>query len=205
MKKMGGAQKPSWLLMENVRNLLSSNGGFDFARVLVEMDAVGYDVEWNVFNTAEFAPQNRERVYLVGHLRGQHTKQVFPINPESKQVSESAVKIKQLGSLSESNYKQTNRVYDIEGLAPTLNTMQGGGRIPLIVVTDESGQKQVRKLTPLECWRLQGFSDEQFYKAKATGMSDSQLYKQAGNAVSVPIVKLIGEHLEFEAEKKAEV
>ena len=147
MRKMGGAPKPSWLLMENVRNLLSSNGGFDFVRVLVEMDAVGYDVEWNVFNTAEFAPQNRERVYLIGHLRGKHTKQVFPINPESKQVSESAVKIKQLGSLSKSNYSQTNRVYDIEGLAPTLNTMQGGGRIPLIVVTDESGQKQVRKLT----------------------------------------------------------
>ena len=51
---------------------------------------------------------------------------------------------------------------------------------------------RVRKLTPLECWRLQGFTDEQFYKAKATGLSDSRLYKMAGNAVTVPVISAIG-------------
>lgn len=60
---------PAFLLMENVKALLSSNGGWDFARVLIEMDKVGYDCEWKVYNTANYLPQNRERVYIVGHLR----------------------------------------------------------------------------------------------------------------------------------------
>ncbi len=54
---------------------------------------------------------------------------------------------------------------------------------------------RVRKLTPLECWRLQGFTDEQFYKAQATGLKDNRLYKMAGNAVSVPVVSAIGEKI----------
>ena len=53
----------------------------------------------------------------------------------------------------------------------------------------------MRKLRPLECWRLQGFTDEQFYKAKDAGISNSQLYKQAGNAVTVPVVEAIAEKL----------
>ena len=56
---------------------------------------------------------------------------------------------------------------------------------------------QIRKLTPLECWRLQGFSDAQFKKARAAGISDSQLYKQAGNAVTVPVIKEIGKKLKL--------
>ena len=51
---------------------------------------------------------------------------------------------------------------------------------------------RIRKLTPLECWRLQGFTDEQFDKAKAAGLSDGRLYKMAGNAVSVPVVSAVG-------------
>jgi DNA (cytosine-5)-methyltransferase 1 len=54
---------------------------------------------------------------------------------------------------------------------------------------------RIRKLTPKECWRLQGFSDEQFDKAKAAGLSDAQLYKQAGNSVSIPVVKAIAERI----------
>lgn len=51
---------------------------------------------------------------------------------------------------------------------------------------------KVRKLMPIECWRLQGFSDEQFYKAQATGLSDARLYKMAGNAVTVPVISALG-------------
>ena len=51
---------------------------------------------------------------------------------------------------------------------------------------------RIRRLTPRECWRLQGFPDSYFDKAKAAGISDSQLYKMAGNAVSVPVAKAIG-------------
>ena len=51
---------------------------------------------------------------------------------------------------------------------------------------------RIRKLMPIECWRLQGFTDEQFHKAAATGVSDGRLYKMAGNAVSVPVISAIG-------------
>ncbi len=91
-------------------------------------------------------------------------------------------------------HKRTHKIVQIGntstsgGLAPTLNTGGGGSRIPQIVTDDLA----IRRLTPRECWRLQGFSDEQFDKAKAAGLSDTQLYKQAGNAVSVPVVYDIG-------------
>lgn len=64
---------------------------------------------------------------------------------------------------------------------------------------------RIRKLMPIECWRLQGFTDEQFYKAQATGLSDGRLYKMAGNAVSVPVISAIGQKIKkiyYEQEKK---
>lgn len=108
---------------------------------------------------------------------------------------------------------QVGRVYSPNGAAPTLNTMQGGGCEPKIIVKacltpDRLNKHQygrwfkqdgthvaIRKLTPLECWRLQGFTDEQFRKARSAGVSDSQLYKQAGNAVTVPVVEAIGKKM----------
>ena len=292
-------KKPSYLLMENVKNLLSSNGGWDFARVQIEMDKAGYDVEWNVFNSAEVVPQNRERIYIVGHLRGTSTRKVFPIQRQGRYVGEEQ-SIKVVGNTSKTGYRshdildengisktitasedvkvntlvalhnsvkqignirktssfggnpQTGRVYSVDGISPTLSTMQGGGQEPKIllrpkkqfgrlgqqavdtyndnissiksgdviepynhrlhtngktptVTTRPEGLKtaiipvtnnlRIRKLTPLECWRLQGFSDEQFYKAKQAGVSNSQLYKQAGNAVSVPVVEAIAKQM----------
>ena len=66
------------------------------------------------------------------------------------------------------------------------------------VLLDDENTVAIRRLTPRECWRLQGFSDEQFDKAKRAGVSNSQLYKQAGNAVTVPVVEAIGERLNLE-------
>ena len=270
-------EKPAVLLMENVKNLLSSNRGWDFATVINKMDEVGYDVEWEVFNSSWVIPQNRERVYIVAHKRGIAYTPVFPIYRESleakrkynmlrdvleQEVDEKfylskekveqllandkkstflntgkvATEVKQVGNISHSTSfggnPQTGRVYDVSGLSPTLNTMQGGGREPKVLVEpcltpDRVNKRQngrrfknndepsftltaadrhgvllsdgktyvIRKLTPLECWRLQGFTDEQFYKAKQAGVSNTQLYKQAGNAVTVPVVEAIAEKL----------
>lgn len=120
---------------------------------------------------------------------------------------------------------QAGRVYDPTGISPTLNTMQGGDRQPKIiqnahgfnnggihklaptltrssyemnnfVLEDSVAPLSVRKLTPLECWRLQGFPDSFFYKAKQAGISNSQLYKQAGNSVTVPLFRFIGNLVE---------
>lgn len=80
------------------------------------------------------------------------------------------------------------RVYNDEGISPTLSTMQGGNRQPKVAKHDECDQNihnnfKIRKLTPLETWRLMGFDDEDFYNAKELGLSDSSLYKLAGNSI----------------------
>src|SRR5699024_7053820 len=82
------------------------------------------------------------------------------------------------------------QVYDPKGISRAVKAGGGSGNIPK---TFEG--LRIRKLTPLECFRLQGFTDEQFYKAKNDGVSNSQLYKQAGNSVSVPVIKAIAERL----------
>ena len=85
---------------------------------------------------------------------------------------------------------QSNTVYSSEGLCPTLDTMQGGNRQPKILE-----DIRIRKLTPLECWRLMGFDDEDFNKAQQSGVSNSQLYKQAGNSIVVNVLEKIFEKL----------
>jgi len=86
-------------------------------------------------------------------------------------------------------FDQMKRVYDVNGASPTLTTMQGGNRQPKIIDPNYNGDGiGLRKLTPLECWRLMGFSDDDFNKSKQSGMSDSQLYKQAGNSIVVDVL-----------------
>lgn len=271
----GNKTLPTYLFIENVKNLLSIDGGWGFARVQASLDKVGYDTEWSVVDSAEVVPQHRERIFIVGHLRGQSTRKVFPIIRKDGEVNQTIkevariypdrhssdansvvdssgishtvtahsykdspkilvvgnvsktghhsddvvsedglsktitaqnaykhtpkVSVHQMGNISISKSfggnPQVGRVYSTDGLAPTLNTMQGGGREPKILCESRKSYA-IRKLTPLECWRLQGFSDEQFYKAKESGLSNTQLYKQAGNSVTVPVIKAIAERLE---------
>ncbi|WP_460036338.1 DNA cytosine methyltransferase [Lactiplantibacillus plantarum] len=264
--------RPSYLLIENVKNLLSINRGFDFLKLQIELDEIGYDVEWDVINSAEVVPQHRKRIFIVGHLRGRSTRKVFPIirkggkaNTTIKEVAKiyknrhssdgnsvldtsgisptitahvykDAPKalINQVGNISESKSfngnPQVGRVYGIDGIAPTLSTMQGGGQEPKVVIPmsspdvlnkNQNGRRfknngdpeftltasdrhgiltnnmKIRKLTPRECWRLQGFPDWAFTRAREAGLSDSQLYKQAGNSVTVPVIKAIAERMEL--------
>ncbi len=73
-------ERPTYLFIENVKNLLSVNGGWDFARLLIELDKNGYDAEWSVLNSKYFGvPQNRERCFIIGHFRGRSTEEVFPV------------------------------------------------------------------------------------------------------------------------------
>ena len=79
--EVGDSQRPNTLLIENVKNLLSVNGGWDFTRLLVELDKHGYDAEWQVLNSKDYGvPQNRERVFIVGHSRTESRCQVFPLS-----------------------------------------------------------------------------------------------------------------------------
>lgn len=102
---------------------------------------------------------------------------------------------------NENKKHQAGSVYDSNGLAPTLDTMQGGWRQPCI--EEKNGKIRIRKLTPRECWRLMGFSDYDIEKAKRARISDTQLYKQAGNSIVVNVLEEIFKVL-FKEEMKDE-
>ena len=108
--------KPEWVILENVKGLLSSNAGWDFLEYLSELVEAGYDIQWQVFNSKDYGvPQNRERVYTVGHLRERGRREVLPISPEScgdlKQIIAGC---------------QGYRVYDPSGVSVTLASGAGG-------------------------------------------------------------------------------
>ncbi|WP_416141648.1 DNA cytosine methyltransferase [Lysinibacillus capsici] len=314
--------QPRYLFLENVKGLLSHDKGKTFGIILDTLDELGYDVEWQVLNTKDFStkerptPQNRERIFIVAHLRGSGTRKVFPITGESE-CSNSKSKIKIFGSTQKEiktslsqrelvydsdgivgslmasdaknpkqvvirtvgklpgKYEQKNRVFHIKGSSHTtlnqlppvpkvclpilspdrVKTRQNGRRVkgpdePMFTLTaqDRHGvaikeattkgydmaypgdsvnfsvpnsttrrgrvgkgiantldtgcqqgvltdEFRIRRLTPLECWRLQGFPDEAFEKAAAVN-SDSQLYKQAGNSVTINVIQAIAENFD---------
>ena len=110
------SDKPTYLLAENVKNLLSVNAGFDFAAVLSEMDEAGYDTRWQVLNSKDFGvPQNRERVFLIANLRSRGRREILPVTGENGGALKEVI-----GGM------QGYRVYDPEGIAVTLGANGGG-------------------------------------------------------------------------------
>lgn len=195
-------KQPRLLLLENVKGLLSHDNGQTFSTIISTLDELGYDLQWQVLNSKNFGvPQNRERVFIVGHLRGTSRPKVFPIR-EGEQESDGALGLQSVrqvaGALRATDYKGThnnireiiqlnnpvhsnNRVYGAGGISPTLNTAQGGNRQPKI-----EAEYRIRRLTPTECERLQGFPD-----GWTEGVSDTQRYKTLGNAVTVNVIREI--------------
>lgn len=278
--------KPKYLFLENVKGLLNHDKGNTFETILSALDELGYDVEWQVLNSKDFGvPQNRERVFIIGHLRGERGRKVFPLRGEDEKSSAKRLGINILGNTKnpngtakgtrdivhdskgivgtltatdykgpkqvaipneikkygvlQPNFNQSGVVYETDGISPTIRTMQGGGLEPKIRVREATKQGyaeatvgdsvnlahpnsktrrgrvgegiantlvtgdsqgvvmpnfRIRKLTPKECWRLQGFPDWAFDKAQEVN-SNSQLYKQAGNSVTVNVIKEIARYL----------
>ena len=120
------------LLLENVKGLLSHDKGKTFATILNTLDELGYDLQWQVLNSKDFGvPQNRERVFIIGHLRGTSRPEVFPIG--------------------QGNEKHTGEDAQGNNIAHTLtNTDKYRGSYNGV---------RIRKLIPTECERLQGFPD----------------------------------------------
>ena len=306
--------RPKYLFLENVRGLLNHDGGATFETIIRTLDELGYDVEWQVLNSKDFGvPQNRERVFIIGHLRGGSRRKVFPLSGDGASITCEQPKINKVGNIRKKgksqsgdvvsidslaptlcstttqkdplkvlienkikqfgilqpNYNQSGVVYDTDGISPTIRAYQGGGLEPKIIqrchgynqggeygiaptltsnsyhennvlkITEATSQgyaeaeigdsvnlshpnsktrrgrvgKQIantlltgesqgviepdfriRKLTPRECWRLQGFPDWAFDKAQEVN-SNSQLYKQAGNSVTVNVIAAIAKEL----------
>lgn len=122
--------RPEWLIYENVKGMLSSNRGLDYLSILSEMDRLGYDCEWQNINSKWYVPQNRERIYTIGHLRRYGRAKIFPIEGANGENS-----VFQLGNYMKTKTRENpnqGRIYDADGISPCLNKMDGGGREPSI-------------------------------------------------------------------------
>nr|DAP52027.1 MAG TPA: Cytosine specific methyltransferase [Caudoviricetes sp.] len=159
--------KPTYLFIENVKNLLSVNGGWDFARLLIEMEQWGYDAEWQVLNSKDFGvPQNRERCFIIGHLRGRSTSKVFPIEGTDGEDS-----IQIIGHRD--GYRRNTQVFAPDGITETLDTGQGGGRghhVALPCFIDLSYQKTelTNKARCLQARHNKGITN---HKAEVSGVA----------------------------------
>jgi DNA (cytosine-5)-methyltransferase 1 len=179
--RVASAKRPKLLLLENVKGLLSSDDGRDFAKIIRVLGNLGYILEWQVLNSKYFGvPQNRERVFIIGHLGTESSRQIFPIG-ESKQEIYTKPKVILEGKIYPcGRSSMSQRVFDKNGPCTALTTQQRG--IPKI-----EEDKGIRILTPLECERLQGFPDNW-----SEGISDNLRYKMLGNAMTVPVIKYLG-------------
>jgi DNA (cytosine-5)-methyltransferase 1 len=241
-------KKPKFLLLENVKGLLSHDNQRTFETILCTISELGYSVEWQVLNSKDFGvPQNRERVFIIGHLGGFRGRQIFPIGESNINTIQGGKKQKDRmvsNAIDSSYYKgadgkrqmieitknvsDAQRVYDPKGIAKTLKGLgegQGaktglyavsvklegyGGKMQLkenkddiayaLRATEGGSSKpfiksntKIRRLTPTECERLQGFPD-----GWTEGVSDTQRYKCLGNAVTVNVVREITKKLFYE-------
>lgn len=226
-------KKPQYFILENVKGLLSHDKGRTLQTIFGVLSDLGYEYQWEVLNSKNFGvPQNRERVYIVGHLRGTSRAKIFPIGQNNKVYFKKIKKI--------TGYSQATNIYDPEGLSPTISSCTHGyalgniaarkiklhqvqvreatkkgyavaeegdsinlsvpnsntrrGRVgKQIAQTIDTGMQQhtlqnsqIRRLTPRECERLQGFPDDW-----TEGISDTQRYKCLGNAVTTNVITAI--------------
>lgn len=204
------ARRPEGFLLENVKNLKSHDGGKTFRIIQQTLEDLGYYVKSKVLNTMEYGnvPQNRERIYIVGFKNKEYTDNFeFPLPVKlTKKVTELLEKKvddkyyyngKPLYEKLKNDITEEGKVYqwrrqyvreNKSGVCPTLtaNMGMGGHNVPLI-----KDKKGIRKLTPLECFRIQGFPEDYTLPP----ISDSALYKQAGNSVSVPVLEAVAKEM----------
>jgi DNA (cytosine-5)-methyltransferase 1 len=161
-------KQPKIIFLENVKGLLTSNKGWDFARVIVELEDIGYEVEAELLDSKDFGvPHRRKRVYIIGHLRTAPTNRIFPIIREEESIC------------NESREKPKG----VRNVASTL-TKLGHDKWNENYVRYSNGD--IRTLTPIECERLQGYPDNW-----TAGVSDKYRYECLGNTVTVNVVKAV--------------
>lgn len=139
--------QPQLLFLENVKGLLNHDKGNTFRTIISTLDELGYDAEWQLLNSKDFGvPQNRERVFIIGHLRGSGGREVFPIEGSYGSINQNDInQLNDNQKIKETiGFESINRFYNIEGISPTLNTMSGGGREPKIMVVGNTSKTGYR-------------------------------------------------------------
>lgn len=210
IKRIIEDKKPVGFLLENVKNLKGHDKGNTFEVIKRELKDLGYHIKYEVLNSMEYGnvPQNRERIYIVGFKEKKNIdKFEFPKKiPLTKKITDLLdkeveqkyyyndkplfEKIKDF-DMKEGFVYQWRRVYVRENkknVCPTLTANMGMGGHNVPIIKDKNG---IRKLTPRECARIQGFSDD----FKLPNLADSKLYKQLGNSVTVTVIKRIAEQM----------
>ena len=227
--RISAVKKPKYLFLENVPGLLNHDSGKTFETILRTLDELGYDVCWQVLNIKNsgllikaktkdgyqvaypgdsidtaFSGQNSRRGRVgnqVAHTLTTSATQAYyfiDLNPDPK-LTEIARCITARQDSGISNRKAEHSGVFVEN-SDVLDDNEKFA-VAFIEPNGEIHIGRIRKLTPRECWRLQGFTDEQFDKAKATGLSDSRLYKMAGNAVTVKVISEIGKIIKIVNDK----
>lgn len=216
-------KQPRAIFLENVKNLVRHDKGNTLRVILKTLEDLGYFVTYSVMNAAEFGniPQGRERIYIVGFKdksvserfqfpdKVELTKSVFDVIDFKTQVEEQYYykedkhyypllrdNIVSIGSIYE--YRRGNTIRENKsGVVPTLLASMGtgGNNVPLNLTET----KEIRKLTPRECFNTQGFPHTYKFPEK---MANSHLYKQAGNSVAVPVVSRIAKQIKLALESE---
>lgn len=197
-------KKPKYLMMENVKNLIGKNHRKYFEDFLVYLEKQGYVNKWKVLNAKDYGvPQRRERIFCISVLDTKNTFEFPTALPLEKHMCDILEK-----NVPKSFYLNNNQVAD-EKILPeisycldanywkgtTLNQYLSKSRRQLVSGTVlENGKYPVRRLTPLETWRLMGCTDQDFIKASQIN-SNTNLYKQAGNSIVVPVLEAIFRNL----------
>lgn len=180
-----------YLLLENVRGLLSHDGGWTFWAILHRLDAAGYNCQWQVLDSSYFGvPQSRARIFIVAHRRDLPRPAVFPLHGEGGTTAYADPGVERpayvVSDIDMFRFKSRNPRFRHLGPAYTLTLKQDQG----IAFTVDGHDWRVRRLTEMEYERLQGFPDGWTDIAART-----QRYRQMGNAVSVPVIEAIGRRL----------
>lgn len=191
MFRIASEAKIPYILFENVKGLLNHDSGKTFGTILGVLDGMGYDSQWQLLDSANWGvPQHRERVFLIANLRNHGRPVVFPIgDPKRENVEppEDGITVTQWRRGYFRRFKSRG--------VPTLtaNMGLGGHNVPFVEL---NGVKGIRKLTPLECERLQGLPDG-FTERYEDGslVSNAERYQRCGRTITIPIVEEIGRRL----------
>lgn len=196
-----GEWKPEFVIWENVKNVLSKHMIANFDRYISEMEKMGYTSSYEILDAREFGlPQARKRVFTISVLNGEKFNfddlirtpmrniSEFLLDNESVSDEYTVTQPSVYGVIGKTGIKRATVIKDY---AYTITTRQD--RTPAQVI--DCGNGRYRYLTELECWRLQGYTDEDYQKAeevqKRVGRYRMALYKQAGNSIAVPIFESI--------------
>lgn len=196
---------PQILLMENVPEIIGNKNINDFKLWIKKLESLGYSNYINILNAKDYGiPQNRKRCFMVSVL-GEYNytfpkgfdldKNLYDLLDE-KVDDKYFLSEKMVDTFTKYKSKTYNRKYKFnrnfihtKKLAFTLNTCCNGRDTDNYLYDKmKNGEINIRCLTPLECFRLMGFEDEDYQKCKNIGMSDRQLYKQAGNSIVINVL-----------------